>query len=329
MKRIVFLLACSLLFLSCSKKASLPVRMQRNLPDTAYDDSFVMNSKSLSSEWSGSGYNGLAEAVGIEGVTPPVYSDMANVMGYSSKEESETVAPVSQEIIERKLIRTGTLNLEVSSLEDGADAVAAWVLKYNGYVSNSNQYSNSSYFVVRIPAEKFDDAMNSFAGLGKVQSRSVQAEDVTDSYYDLKTRLETKKLLREKYNQYLKKAENVTDLMEIERNLNDVISEIESMEGRLKLLTNQIDYSTITVHLETEKPAYSPSYSVHKIDFKEIGYNIVNFIIGLFKLVIYIIVYGIPLLILLFLFYWLCFGKIGLLRKLFKRLSKKSTKDKE
>jgi len=302
--------------------------MQRNLPDTAYDDSYVMNSKAVSSEWAGSGYNPEGPA-GVEGQTPPVYSDMANVMGYSSKEESETVAPVSQEVIERKLIRTGTLNLEVSSLEDGADAVAAWVLKYNGYVSNSNQYSNSSYFVVRIPAELFDDAMNSFAGLGKVQSRSVQADDVTDSYYDLKTRLETKKLLREKYNQYLKKAENVTDLMEIERNLNNVISEIESMEGRLKLLTNQIDYSTINIYLTAESPAYSPSYSVHKIDFKEIGYNIVNFIIGLFKLVIYIIVYGVPVLALLFLFYWLCFGKIGLLRKLFKRLSKKSTKDKE
>ena len=302
--------------------------MQINLPDTAYDDSYVMNSKAVSREWSGSGYNPEGPA-GVEGQTPPVYSDMANVMGYSSKEESETVAPVSQEIIERKLIRTGTLNLEVSSLEDGADAVAAWVLKYNGYVSNSNQYSNSSYFVVRIPAELFDEAMNSFAGLGKVKSRSVQADDVTDSYYDLKTRLETKKLLREKYNQYLKKAENVKDLMEIERNLNDVISEIESMEGRLKLLTNQIDYSTINIYLTAESPAYSPSYSVHKIDFKEIGYNIVNFIIGLFKLVIYIIVYGVPVLALLFLFYWLCFGKIGLLRKLFKRLSKKSTKDKE
>ena len=329
MKRIIFLFACALLFLSCSKKSGQITFANKESADTAYDDSYVMNSKSVSSEWSGSGYNGLAEAVGIEGVTPPVYSDMANVMGYSSKEESETVAPVSQEIIERKLIRTGTLNLEVSSLEDGADAVAAWVSKYNGYVSNANQYSNSSYFVARIPAEKFDEAMNSFAGLGKVKSRSVQAEDVTDSYYDLKTRLETKKLLREKYNQYLKKAENVKDLMEIERNLNDVISEIESMEGRLKLLTNQIDYSTITVYLEPESPVYSPSYSIQKIDFKKLGYNIVNFIINLFKLIIYIIVYGIPVLILLFLFYWLCFGRIGLLRKLFKRLSKKSTKDKE
>ena len=302
--------------------------MQRNLPDTAYDDSYVMNSKAVSSEWSGSGYNPEGPA-GVEGQTPPVYSDMANVMGYSSKEESETVAPVSQEVIERKLIRTGTLNLEVSSLEDGADALAAWVSKYNGYVSNSNQYSNSSYFVVRIPAELFDDAMNSFAGLGKVRSRSVQAEDVTDSYYDLKTRLETKKLLREKYNQYLKKAENIKDLMEIERNLNNVISEIESMEGRLKLLTNQIDYSTISIYMETATPAFSPSYSIDKIDFKRIGYNIVNFVIGLFKILIYIIVYGIPILALLFLFYWICFGKIGLIRKIFKRLSKKSTKEKE
>ena len=303
--------------------------MQKKLPDTAYDDSFVMNSKSLASDWEGSGYNAVSDAAGIEGATPPVYSDMSNVSGYLSEDAYETAVPVSQEIIERKLIRTGTLNLEVTSLEEGADAVEAWVSKYNGYVSNSNEYSNSSYFIVRIPAEKFDEAMNSFAGIGKVQTRSVQAEDVTDSYYDLKTRLETKKVLREKYNQYLKKAENVKDLMEIERNLNDVISEIESMEGRLKLLTNRINYSTISIFLATEKPAYSPSYSIHKIDFKQIGYNIVNFIINLFKLLIYIIVYGIPVLLLLFLFYWLCFGKIGLLRKLFKRLSKKSTKDKE
>ena len=77
MKRIVFLLACALLFLSCSKKASLPVRMQRNLPDTAYDDSFVMNSKSLASDWEGSGYNAVSDAAGIEGATPPVYSDIS------------------------------------------------------------------------------------------------------------------------------------------------------------------------------------------------------------------------------------------------------------
>ncbi len=271
----------------------------------------------------------LADTVGIEGQTTPVYSDMSNVIGNPAGKASETNIEESKQIIERKLIRTGNINLEVSSLEDGADALTAWVTKYNGYISNSNQYSNSSNFTVRIPAEKFNDAMNSFAGLGKLKTRSVQAEDVTDSYYDLKTRLETKKLLREKYNQYLKKAENVKDLMEIERNLNNVISEIESMEGRLKLLTNQIDYSTINVYLEAEKPAYSPSYSIQRIDFKRVGYNIINFVIQLFKLLIYIIVYGIPILALLFLFYWLCFGRIGLIRKLFRRLSRKADKEKK
>ena len=303
MKRIIFIFACSLFLLSCSKKSGQATFANKQLAEAAYEDSFVS-----------------MRASGIEGESPAVYSDSTS--DFAS-------APVSQEIIERKLIRTGNISLEVASLEDGAAAIEAWVSKYNGYVSNSNQYTNSSHFVVRIPADKFDEAINSFAGIGKVKTRSIKAEDVTDSYYDLKTRLETKKLLREKYNQYLKKAENVKDLMEVERNLNDVISEIESMEGRLKLLTNQIDYSTISIYLETEKPVYSPSYSVHKIDFKQIGYNIINFIISLFKLVIYIIVYGIPVLALLFLLYWLCFGKIGLIRRLFKRLSKKSGKEKD
>ncbi len=322
MKRIALLLLSSLVFLSCSKKSASSVRFQRELADTAYDESFVTSSKS----WSGNGYNPQGPA-SLEETNPPVYSDMSNVIG--DRESAEAGSQIQAEVIERKLIRSGNIYLQVSSLEDSAAALEAWVSKYNGYVSSSNQYSNSNNFTVRIPADKFDEAMNSISGIGKVKSRSVQAEDVTDSYYDLKTRLETKKLLREKYNQYLKKAENIKDLMEIERNLNNVISEIESMEGRLKLLTNQIDYSTISIYMETATPAFSPSYSINKIDFKRIGYNIVNFVIGLFKVLIYIIVYGIPILAVLFLFYWICFGKIGLIRKIFKRLSKKSTKEKE
>ena len=310
------------MILSCSKKSGLVIDKFEGLADTPYDDSFVVTSK----EWSGSGYNPVG-ASGIESENPPVYSDISNVIGNS--EESEKASPAVSENLERKLIRNGNVTIQVSSLDEGAGAVEAWVAKFNGYVSTSNQYTRSYNYVVRIPSDKFDEAMNTFAGLGKVKSRSVQAQDVTDTYYDLKARLETKKLLREKYNQYLKKADNVKDLMEIERNLNDVISEIESMEGRFKYLSNQIDFSTITIYLEADTPVYSPSYSIKKIDFKRVGYNIINFIISLFKLIIYIIVYGIPVLILLFLFYWLCFGRIGLLRKLFKRLSKKNTKDKE
>ena len=276
---------------------------------TAYEDSFVVNSRAASKK---------------------VYSDMAASEDFEEADQSiETAGQINQEVIERKLIRKGNVSVQVNSLEEGAAAIEDWVRKYKGYISYSYQYSNNYQYTIRIPSEAFEQAMDAFSNIGKVQKRSITAEDVTDRYYDLKTRLETKKLLRDKYNEYLKKAANVTELMEIERNLNDVISEIESMEGSLKLLTNQIDYSTITVNISVSQPVYSPSYSIKKIDFKRVGYNIINFIIQLFSVVIYIIVYGIPVLALLFLFYWLCFGKIGLLRKLFKRLSKKSTKDKE
>ncbi len=283
--------------------------MEDNMTGTAYEDSFVVNSRAASKK---------------------VYSDMASSEDFEEAGQSiEAAGQINQEVIERKLIRKGNVSVQVNSLEEGAAAVEDWVRKYKGYISYSYQYSNNYQYTIRIPSEAFEQAMDAFSNIGKVQKRSITAEDVTDRYYDLKTRLETKKLLRDKYNEYLKKAANVTELMEIERNLNDVISEIESMEGSLKLLTNQIDYSTITVNISVSQPVYSPSYSIKKIDFKRVGYNIINFLIQLFSVVIYIIVYGVPVLALLFLFYWLCFGKIGLLRKLFKRLSKKSTKDKE
>lgn len=330
MKRLLILLIFTLSFISCSKKSYSQIKMEKNLPDTPYDesaysDSFIVNTNSLSETWKGNGYNPEGPS-GIEGTNPPVYSDMSNVIG-NNEESLESPEP---NIIERKLIRNGYLSVQVSSLNEAALAVEKWVSQYNGYIAESYQNEPMYTYTVRIPSNVFDQAMNSFSDVGKIQSRSVSAEDVTDRYYDLKSRLETKKLLRDKYNQYLKKAESVKDLMEIERNLNDVISEIESMEGRLRLLTNQIDYSTITISLVTASPSYSPSYSVNTIDFKRVGYNIVNFFIQLFKIIIYIIVYGIPILAIILLLYWLCFGRIGLIKKAFYKLTKKTEKkDKE
>ncbi len=306
MKRILLLLICVLLISACSKKSGFTALKEEVSEDYAYEDSFVANSKSASRS---------------------VFNDMVTSGEYEeASQTSESDSQINQEVIERKLIRKGNISVQVNSLENGAAAVEDWVKKFQGYISYSYQYSSSYQYTIRIPSDAFDQAMDSFSNIGKVQKRSITAEDVTDRYYDLKTRLETKKLLREKYNEYLKRAANVTELMEIERNLNDVISEIESMEGSLKLLTNQIDYSTITVNISVSQPVYSPSYSIKKIDFKRIGYNIINFVIQLFSAVIYIIVYGIPILALLFLFYWICFGRIGLIRKAFKRLSKKSSK---
>ena len=298
MRKIFLLAFFSILFISCSKSSTKYADFAEEA--YAYEDtgSFVQTSaKQLNmvasrEAWSDSNY--------IEGTS------------------DNNIGP--QEIFERKLIKNGYIQLNVTSLDETDSKIEAWTKKYGGYISTSNLFDSGCRYTVQIPAEMFDEAMNSVAEFGKVRNRTVNVRDVTDQFYDLQGRLETKKILQEKYNQYLKKADNMKDLLEVERELNDVISEIESMEGQMKRLNHQISYSTIELSLTAVSTPRTIDSYIETIKWKKLFSNIINLFIKLFVVIIYIIVFGIPFIAVIALLYWLLFGKIGLLKKLFKRL---------
>ena len=173
-----------------------------------------------------------------------------------------------------------------------------------------------------IKAKSFEDAMNSTGDFGELLSRSISTEDVSENYYDLETRLETRRILQAKLESYLENAKTITDLLEIERQLNDVTSELESMEKQFRRLSNQIDFSTISISCRL--PANTTEAGFETPDFlqglKDFGYNALQFLCNFGLGILYIILVGVPSVLLIALLYWLCFGKIGLVRKLFNKL---------
>lgn len=229
-----------------------------------------------------------------------------------------------EEIFERKLIRTGNVSLEVQSLSDAEEKIAAWAKSLGGYVTNANTWEMGAGFTVRIPSERFDQAMAEAGNFGRITNRSINSQDVSDNYYDIKSRLETKYILRDKLSNYLSQAKDIKDLLEIERQLNSVIEDIESTESRFKRLSNQIDYSTIYIdmhfaHGKDEGGIILPDV---KESWNTFISNIIAFFWGLLKVLFYIVIFGIPLIALAAFFFWLLFGKVGLLVKLFKKLKK-------
>lgn len=226
---------------------------------------------------------------------------------------------------ERKLIKTGNLYLEVSSLSDVDKTISEFASTYKGYVTDSSMYENHFNATVRIPSANFEQAMNSAGDLGKVKSRSVNSQDVSEEFYDLQTRLDTKKTMQKKLESYLSNAKDIKDLLEIERQLNSVTTEIESMEGRMKRLSNQIDYSTIYIGMTLPLGFDESGFDWPDLgeSFRKFGCNIVNFGAGLLIFLFYLVVYGIPIIAIAAFFFWLLFGRVGLLVKLFKRLKNK------
>lgn len=294
-----FILICSalsLFFVSCGKNSTEKTSLRANsfkkmglsqnvaLDSISYEDSFV----------------GAEESV-------PMLS-------------SQNDAPQT----EKKLIKTGNINLEIENLSESIVKVEEWISSYGGYISNSSNSEKNAWFNIKIPSSKFDDAMNSACSLGKVLNHSENTEDVSEQYYDLASRLQNKKTMKSKLEGYLSNAKDIKDLLEIERELNSVISDIDSMEGRLKRLSNQVEYSTITINLQlpsnhSENGFIFPDL---KNGFSNFLSNFLNFLIGFVKVFFLVILCGIPILAAIAFFYWLLFGRIGLILKLYKWLKK-------
>ena len=289
---------CLIVIAGCSKKSASYNSKQ----------SYSTNS---SVKLAGRGY--AAEAAVMEDSVS--YADME----YEMAEES---APA--EVYERKLIRTGNVSLEVQTISDAEDKIAAWAKSLGGYVTNANTWQYGAGFTVRIPAERFDEAMAQAGNFGRITSRSVTSQDVSDNYYDMQSRLETKYILRDKLQSYLSQAKDIKDLLEIERQLNEVIEDIESTESRFKRLSGQIDFSTIYINMSFEHGRDESGIILPDVKnaWNEIVSKIIAFFWGLVKVLFYIVVFGIPLLGIAAFFYWLLFGKVGLLIKLFKKLKK-------
>ncbi|MBO4532982.1 MAG: DUF4349 domain-containing protein [Treponema sp.] len=310
----VCLIIVALITAGCSKKSKNAYSGQRATSSTALKESKLAVA--------GRGYNSAADAV---------YLDEAEY-SYEMLEESPAVPEAlegslengSASEFERKLIRTGNVTLEVQTVSDAEEKISSWAKSLGGYITNANTWEYGASFTVRVPSERFDDAMAEAGDFGRVTNRSVNSQDVSDNYYDLQARLQTKYILRDKLQSYLSQAKDIKDLLEIERQLNSVLEEIDSTESRFKRLAGQVDYSTIYISMQFERGKDEGGIILPDVknSWNEFVSNVIGFFWGLLKVLFYVVIYGIPILAVAAFFFWLLFGKVGLLVKLFKKLKK-------
>lgn len=151
----------------------------------------------------------------------------------------------------RKLIRNAELDVQTKTFDDFNTALMQKVSALGGYVesSESGAYSSVRYehLVLRIPADSLDSFLQAVAALGTVTSQDTSVQDVTDKYVDVKSRLAALETEQETLLALLKKAEKLTDILEIQGRLTEVRGTLESYKAQLQALDSQIDYSTVTM----------------------------------------------------------------------------------
>lgn len=99
--------------------------------------------------------------------------------------------------------------------------------------------------------ERIQAFLNIYSSLSSLafhlDNRYSNIGDVSARYYDLETRIKNKKALEQRYIKLLEKASVIKDILEIEKNLNEVRTEIEGLQGQFNYLQKQVNLSTINL----------------------------------------------------------------------------------
>lgn len=155
-----------------------------------------------------------------------------------------TVGTVSEPTA--RLLYEATITMGVYQVSQAMDGVMDVPRLLGGHVISRDDLR----IAFRVPRERFDEALEKLDAVGDVIHRDIHAEDVSDQYRDLEVRLRNARVMRDRLEQLLSRANTVEDSLKIENQLSRVTEEIERLSGALALLGHRVEFSKITVLFE-------------------------------------------------------------------------------
>jgi len=216
---------------------------------------------------------------------------------------SAKAEPRQADQMERKFIKNGQIDFETENLNKTRGHIFNAIKKSGGYISSENEFKNSyeisSNISIRIPADNFDNFIEEITlGVEHFDRKEINVQDVTAEFVDIEARLKTKKELENRYVEILKQANTVSEILEVERQIGDLRAEIESFEGRLKYLNNQVSYSTLNVRIYETLSGHTEFGKKFKEGFKNGWDNLMLFFVLLVNIWPFIfIVFGLIIII--------------------------------
>ena len=179
--------------------------------------------------------------------------------GYDEKSADKTGASLP----EQKIIRIADIKAEVTNVSESAERVKEVAKRHDGQVQSSSVYAGSQNrysgtVTIRVPAERFDDALADIVAIGRVLSSSVTADDVTEEYVDLVAQRDSLSNQLAQYNRLLAKGQNVSEILDVQKEIERVQVQLDRIVGRMKYLDSRTSFSTITVSLSEPAQVEAP-----------------------------------------------------------------------
>jgi len=156
---------------------------------------------------------------------------------------------------DQKVVRSGELHVEVRNAETAARQADSLARRHGGLmadmrIAEDDHGRHTANLVLRIPTDQFSQTLQDLRALGSVKSETISQEDVTRTYTDLEARLSVKEQTAASLRQLLaNRTGKLSDVLEVERELSRVVTEIEQLKGQRKYYDSQIAMSSVTIML--------------------------------------------------------------------------------
>jgi len=191
--------------------------------------------------------------------------------------EAGAVSTVTSPALEdRSVIYMVDLVVEVDDVGEAGDRAEAVATRFGGFVESESTFGvptdplpvepggvedspgpsgiapyprgdQQSVLVLRVPADRYEQAVDELEAIGETVSRNRNAQDVTDEVVDVEARIETQQASLDRLQALLAEAERIEDILAIETELTQRIGELESLKARQEQLASLTQLATVTV----------------------------------------------------------------------------------
>lgn len=252
MKKITVAFAATLLFISCHH-SSAPETKRERLDDLSQNKASVAVNDGKNKNF-------------ISGDL-----DKAPLPQEPEKTKQVQQIPIPKIDWDKKIIKNATLNLEVKDYNVFNTSLRDKIKQFGGYVAQEQQtqseYKIENTITIKVPVDQFDDAVTSISSnVKELKEKNIISQDVTTEVIDTRSRMETKKQVKERYLDLLKQARNMEEILNVQSVVNGVQEEIESAAGRMEYLSHASSFSTITLTffqvlnekaIDNDKPSFA------------------------------------------------------------------------
>lgn len=218
-----------------------------------------------------------------------------------------------------KIIKNANIGVKVTDVRGSVEGIKVIANKYGAFIDEENVYSyeennstrNSGDMTVRVPAEKLDGFLAEIKGSYEVTSMNITSQNVTKAYDDMEATLKNLKSRQEALRKLMSKANNMQDILNIDRELNSVKTQIDSLTSEKSYYDDEIKYSTVNISVMEGSPQKTVTDNVLKgiKDSLKLALNV-------FLKSLYLIAFLLPYLLVSFVIYII-------FRKIYKQVGKK------